>query len=57
MRPEGRSSVTIEVWPVFGDRAGESLAAIKSEGLSEDSVRELYGCAVGVADASFSVAD
>ena len=60
MQAVEHSSVAIEcrnVWKIFGDRASEALAAIKSEGLGKDAVRERYGCVVGVADASFSVAE
>lgn len=45
------------VWKIFGSRADEALAAIRTEGLDKDQVRERYGCVVGVADASFSVAE
>ncbi|NVK40320.1 MAG: glycine betaine/L-proline ABC transporter ATP-binding protein [Oceanospirillaceae bacterium] len=45
------------VWKIFGDRADEALEAIHSEGLNKDQVRERFGCVVGVADASFSVAE
>ncbi|MES0881746.1 quaternary amine ABC transporter ATP-binding protein [Roseibium sp. SCP14] len=43
------------VWKVFGDRAGEALAAIRTENLSKSEVLEKFGCVVGVADASFDV--
>ena len=52
------SSPAIEcrnVWKIFGDRADEALAAIKSRGLSKDEVHEEFDCVVGVADASFQV--
>jgi glycine betaine/proline transport system ATP-binding protein len=55
-----RQQVAIEcrnVWKIFGERADEALAAIQAQGLDKDQVRERYGCVVGVADASFSVAE
>ncbi|HWQ13500.1 MAG TPA: ATP-binding cassette domain-containing protein, partial [Roseiflexaceae bacterium] len=44
------------VWKIFGQRAQEALAAIRNEGLDKGAVFQRYGCVVGVADASFSVA-
>jgi glycine betaine/proline transport system ATP-binding protein len=43
------------VWKIFGSRANEALAAIKSKGLGKEQVLDQYGCVVGVADANFSV--
>ncbi|SDN70930.1 glycine betaine/proline transport system ATP-binding protein [Pseudomonas jinjuensis] len=43
------------VWKIFGSRANEALAAIKSKGLGKEEVLDQYGCVVGVADANFSV--
>jgi glycine betaine/proline transport system ATP-binding protein len=43
------------VWKIFGERAGEALQAIKTEGLTKTQVLERYGCVVGVANASFEV--
>jgi len=44
-----------DVWKVFGPRAEEAMAAIKSEGLSKADVLEQFGCVVGVQAASFEV--
>ncbi|MEM9784595.1 MAG: ATP-binding cassette domain-containing protein, partial [Pseudomonadota bacterium] len=44
------------VWKVFGERAGEALAAVKSQGLTKPEVLDRFGCVVGVQDASFDVA-
>ncbi len=45
------------VWKVFGNRAAEAMAAIRSDGLSKAAVLERYGAVVGVRDASFSVSE
>jgi len=45
------------VWKVFGDRAVDAMAAIRSSGLSKAEVLERYGAVVGVRDASFSVSE
>jgi len=44
------------VWKIFGERAAEAMAAVKSEGLTKPEVLERFGCVVGVQDASFEVA-
>ncbi len=44
------------LWKIFGARAGEALEATRSEGIGKDEALKRFGCAVGVADASFSVA-
>lgn len=44
------------LWKIFGTRAGEALEATRSEGIGKDEVFKRFGCTVGVADASFSVA-
>jgi len=43
------------VWKIFGERADEALAAIKSRGLSKAEVLEEFSCVVGIADCSFKV--
>jgi glycine betaine/proline transport system ATP-binding protein len=43
------------VWKIFGNRAEEAMAAIKSEGLTKPEVLEKFGCVVGIADCSFEV--
>ena len=45
------------VWKVFGDRAPEAMAAIRSEGLGKPEVLERFGAVVGVKDANFSVSE
>ncbi len=50
------SVVKIEgVWKVFGERADESIAAVKNEGIGKPEVLERFGCVIGVQDASFEV--
>jgi glycine betaine/proline transport system ATP-binding protein len=47
------------VWKIFGERASDALAAIRASGpngLGKREVREQFGCVIGVADASFTVA-
>ncbi|HET8726874.1 MAG TPA: betaine/proline/choline family ABC transporter ATP-binding protein [Alphaproteobacteria bacterium] len=44
------------LWKIFGGRAQEALAAIRTEGLGKDETRERFDCVIGVADASFDVA-
>lgn len=43
------------LWKIYGARGKEALAAIKAEGLNKDQVRDRFGCAIGVVNASFSV--
>ena len=45
------------VWKVFGERAGEAMAAIHAEGIGKAEVLERFGAVVGVKDASFSVGE
>ena len=44
------------VWKVFGQRAGEALAAIRSEQIGKDEVLQRFGCVVAVADVSIAIA-
>ncbi len=44
------------LWKIFGDREPEALVAARDEGLPKKEIFEHYGCVVGVADVSFSVA-
>ena len=43
------------LWKIYGERDKEALEAIKRDGIGKDEVRDRFGCAVGVVDASFSV--
>ncbi len=43
------------VWKVFGLRADEAMAAIRSEGIGKPEVLKRFNCVVGVADATFQV--
>ena len=43
------------VWKIFGDRAGEAMSAILSEGIGKPEVLERFAAVVGVKDASFAV--
>ena len=45
------------VWKIFGDRANEALAAIRSRGMGKGEVFEEFECVVGVHDVSFEVAE
>lgn len=45
-----------DVWKIFGERANEAMAAIKSEGIGKPDVLERFQCVVGVQGASFEVA-
>ena len=44
-----------DVWKIFGARANEAMAAIKSEGIGKPDVLERFQCVVGVQGASFDV--
>ncbi|MFT5502345.1 MAG: glycine betaine/proline transport system ATP-binding protein [Gammaproteobacteria bacterium] len=44
-----------DVWKIFGSRAEEAMAAIKTEGLTKPQVLEKFGCVVGIAECSFEV--
>lgn len=46
----------MDVWKIFGPRADEAMAAVKSEGIGKPEVLERFGCVVGVQAASFEVA-
>jgi len=52
---EEKVIVLSDVWKIFGDRAEEAMAAIKSEGLTKPEVLERFGCVVGIAECSFEV--
>jgi glycine betaine/proline transport system ATP-binding protein len=43
------------LWKIYGERDKEALEAIQREGIGKEEVRDRFGCAVGVVDASFSV--
>lgn len=43
------------VWKIFGERADEAMAAVKSRNLSKPEVLQEFGCVVGIADCSFTV--
>ena len=45
------------VWKIFGDRWQEAMQAVQTQGISKQQVLEDYNCVVGVADASFEVAE
>ncbi|MEM6696230.1 MAG: glycine betaine/L-proline ABC transporter ATP-binding protein [Pseudomonadota bacterium] len=44
------------LWKIYGARADEALAAIRSNDLTKEEVRDRFDCVLGVRDASFSVA-
>lgn len=44
------------LWKIFGNRADEALAAAKSGEVDKDEALKRFGCVIGVADASFTVA-
>lgn len=45
------------LWKIFGARADEALSAAKAGEVDKDEALERFGCVIGVADASFSVAE
>ena len=45
-----------DVWKIFGDRAEEAMAAVKSKGIGKPEVLSEFQCVVGVQDANFEVA-
>jgi len=45
------------VWKIFGPKAEEAMAAIRSDSLSKAEVLERYDAVVGVKDANFKVAE
>ncbi len=59
MTPEADGQSAIEcrnLWKIFGDRAQEALIAAKAGEVDKDAALEQFGCVIGVADASFTVA-
>ncbi len=44
-----------DVWKIFGTRAEEAMAAVKSEGIGKPEVLNRFQCVVGVQGASFEV--
>ena len=44
------------VWKIFGRRASEAMQAIGAENLSKPEVLARFGCVVGIADVSYTVA-
>lgn len=44
------------LWKIFGSRAHEALAAAKTGEVDKEEALKRFGCVIGVADASFSVA-
>lgn len=44
-----------DVWKIFGPRAEEAMAAVKSEGIGKPEVLSRFQCVVGVQGASFEV--
>ncbi|MDU8945198.1 quaternary amine ABC transporter ATP-binding protein [Ovoidimarina sediminis] len=45
-----------DVWKIFGNRAAEAMAAVKSEGIGKPEVLSRFQCVVGVQAATFEVA-
>jgi glycine betaine/proline transport system ATP-binding protein len=45
------------LWKIYGSGEKETLAAIKAGGLTKAQALARFGCGIGVADASFTVAD
>ena len=46
----------MDVWKIFGSRAAEAMAAVRSEGLGKPEVLSRFQCVIGVQGASFEVA-
>jgi glycine betaine/proline transport system ATP-binding protein len=45
------------LWKIFGPRAAEALAEAQSRGADKTAMRDKFNCVIGVADASFTVAE
>ncbi|MBT8455078.1 MAG: glycine betaine/L-proline ABC transporter ATP-binding protein [Silicimonas sp.] len=45
-----------DVWKIFGTRAEEAMAAVKSQGIGKPEVLSEFQCVVGVQNANFEVA-
>lgn len=45
------------LWKIFGSRADEALVAAKAGEVDKDESFKRFGCVIGVADASFTVAE
>ena len=45
-----------KLWKIFGRRAGEALEAARNGTIEKDEAFDRFGCVIGVADASFTVA-
>ncbi len=55
--PIAPAAIVMEgVWKVFGPRATEAMASILRDGLDKEDVVRRFGCVVGVADVTVSVA-
>ncbi|SIS67563.1 quaternary amine ABC transporter ATP-binding protein [Neptunomonas antarctica] len=44
------------VWKIFGEQSDEAMKAVVEEGLDKAAVLERFGCVVGIANVSFTVA-
>jgi glycine betaine/proline transport system ATP-binding protein len=44
-----------DVWKIFGERAGEALAAIERDGLTRSDAQQRFDCVIAVAGVSFAV--
>lgn len=44
-----------DVWKIFGVRADDAMAAVKSEGIGKSEVLDRFGCVVAVQGATFEV--
>ena len=54
--PQSEYAITIEgIWKIFGQRANEALADIKSHGTSKADVLAKFNCVIGVADATMQI--
>lgn len=46
-----------DLWKIYGERAQEALTALVHRQLDKETVRERFGCVVGVAGVTFDVAE
>jgi len=53
--PSGSAIEIAGIWKIFGERATEALAAVKSESLDKEEILKRFNCVVGVADATMSI--
>lgn len=53
--PAGGAVRLRNTWKIFGERAGEAMAAVRDRGLDKAGVLQEYGCVIGIRDVSLDV--